>query len=270
MDLGLTDRATFVAGASSGLGYATAARFLREGARVAICSRSQQRIDQAAARLAEETGVAPSRILALACDVTSESAVRDALDAAAERFGGLHVLVANAGGPPSGPLASFGADDWRGAIELNLMSTIYLCTHARAHLVRAVERDGHGRIVVVTSISAKQPVDGLALSNTARAGVQGYAKSLARDLGPSGVTVNTILPGYTRTERLADLARAAEQRTGTPANETEAGWSADTALGRLGEPEEFAAAVAFLASRPAAYITGVALPVDGGWIKGLL
>lgn len=270
MDLGLTDRIAFIAGASSGLGFATAERLAREGAKVAICSRDAGRIENAAAKLSERASVASERVLPLACDVTDEAAVRRALSAAAEHFGALHVLVANAGGPPSGPLGSFSAADWRAALELNLMSTIHLCTHARPHLERAAERDGHARIVIVTSISAKQPVAGLALSNAARAGVQGYAKSLAEDIGPLGVTVNTVLPGYTRTERLIGLADAAEARTGTSREATERAWAESTALGRLGEPEEFAAAVAFLASRGAAYITGVALPVDGGWIKSLL
>jgi 3-oxoacyl-[acyl-carrier protein] reductase len=269
MDLGLTDRVAFVAGASSGLGHAAAAELAHEGCRVALCSRSASRITDAADAIASEAGVDADRLLPLACDVTDEAQIEDAIADTVAHFGGLNVLLTNAGGPPSGSVDDFDADDWRDAVELNLMSTINLCRHALPHLREAAD-DGLARILMVTSVSAKQPIPNLDLSNTARAGVQGFAKSLANDLGPAGITVNTLLPGYTRTERLKDLAETIQARTGQSYDEVEADWAEDNALKRIGTTEEFAAAVAFLASQRAAYITGVALPVDGGRIKHLL
>jgi 3-oxoacyl-[acyl-carrier protein] reductase len=271
MDLGLTDRVAFVAGASSGLGHAAAAELAREGCRVTLCSRSTSRITAAADAIADETGVDAARLLPLACDVTNETDIEQAIAETVEHFGRLNVLLTNAGGPPSGSVDDFDADDWRDAVELNLISTINLCRHALPHLRTAAAEDaGLARILMVTSVSAKQPIPNLDLSNTARAGVQGFAKSLANEIGPEGITVNTLLPGYTRTERLKNLAETIQARTGQSYDEVEADWAEDNALKRIGTTEEFAAAVAFLASQRAAYITGVALPVDGGRIKHLL
>lgn len=269
MNLGLQNRVAFIAGASGGLGYAVALELLQAGCHVAICSRDATRIQTAATQLEAAPGTT-AQVLPLACDVTDESAIAAALHQTVAHFGTLHILITNAGGPPSGPVASFDAAAWRKALDLNLMSTINLCRHALPHLQQAAQDDEHARIIMITSISAKQPIQGLALSNTARAGVQGYAKSLAEAYGPEGITVNTVLPGYTRTQRLADLASAIESRTGRTPTETETVWAEHNALKRIGEPEEFAAAVAFLASARASYITGVGLPVDGGRSKHLL
>lgn len=271
MDFGLTDRIAFVAGASGGLGLAAATELAREGCRVAICSRSSERITAAAARLAGRAGVAPERVLPLVCDVTDEGAIERAMTDTVDRFGALHVLVTNSGGPPTGQVDDFDAAAWERALQLNLMSTINLCRHALPHIrAAAAGPDGLARIVMITSLAVKQPIGTLYLSNVARAGVHGFAKSLSEELGPAGVTVNTIMPGYTRTDRIVDLAHALAERTGRPAEEIEAGWAAGSALRRIGREDEFAAAVAFLASRRASYITGVSLQVDGGFIKGLL
>lgn len=270
MNLGLNGKVAFIAGASEGLGFAVAHELAQAGCRIAICSRSTQRIEAAAHTLAETSGIDAAHILALTCDVTEEAAIEHALQQTVATFGGLHILVTNAGGPPSGPVESFDASAWRKALELNLMSTINLCRHALPHLQVAATSDAHARIIMITSISAKQPIKSLALSNTARAGVQGYAKSLAQAYGPEGITVNTVLPGYTRTQRLTDLAEAIQERTGQSPETTEAAWAAANALQRIGEPAEFAAAVAFLASKRASYITGVALPIDGGRSQHLL
>ena len=270
MDVGLEGRVAFVAGASSGLGQSVARALLAEGARVAICSRDRDRIEAAATAIADAAGVAGDRVLPLVCDVTDEGAIARAVAATVDAFGALHVLITNAGGPPAGLVDDFDADAWREAIELNLISTINLCRHALPHLRRAAREDRHARILMVTSVSAKQPIPNLYLSNTARAGVQGFAKSLSEELGPEGVTVNTLLPGYTRTQRLADLAASIQEQTGQTHEEIEAGWAEHNALRRLGEPDEFAAAAVFLAGAPAAYITGIALPVDGGRVKHLL
>jgi 3-oxoacyl-[acyl-carrier protein] reductase len=270
MDLGLTDRTAFVAGASSGLGRAAALQLAREGCRVAICSRSRDRITDAAQHIRATAGVPDDAVLPLECDVTEEAAVEDAIQDTVDTFGGLHILVTNAGGPPSGAATAVDLEDYRAAVELNLMSTIALSEAALPHLRAAADSDGHARLIMVTSVSAKQPIPTLALSNTARAGVQGYAKSLADDLGPEGITVNTVLPGYTRTGRLESLADDIQAETGQSYEEIEAGWADQNALPRIGEPDEFAAAVAYLASVQAAYVTGVALPVDGGRSKHVL
>lgn len=270
MDLGLNDRVAFVAGASSGLGLAVAEQLAREGCRVAMCSRDEDRITEAVRQVVDTVGVATERILPVVCNVTDEAHIAAAMAQTVEHFGALHVLVTNAGGPPTGFIDDFEADQWRQGVELNLMSTINLCRHALPHLRRAAAEDGHARILMVTSVAAKQPIPNLYLSNTARAGVQGFAKTLSEELGAAGITVNTILPGFTRTQRLKDLAQSIQASSGQSEAEIEAGWGEANALKRIGEPDEFAAAAAFLVSAPASYITGVALPVDGGRSKHLL
>lgn len=270
MDLGLTDRVAFVAGASSGLGLAAATELAREGCRVALCSRDAGRIERAAGRLAATAGVPPDRLLPLQCDVTDEEQIAAVMDRTVAHFGTLHVLVTNAGGPPSGFIDDFDAAQWRAALDLNLMSTINLCRHALPHLRRAAREDGHARILMVTSVSAKEPLPNLYLSNVSRAGVQGFAKSLSEEMGPEGITVNTILPGFTRTERLSELSEAIHARTGQAIEDIEAGWAAANALRRIGTEEEFAAAVAFLASARAGYITGIGFLVDGGRVKHII
>lgn len=272
MDLGLQDRVALIAGSSSGLGLASAIELAREGCRVALCSRHEERINAAADVVRAEAGVSdPGNVLPIVCDVTDEQQVQQAIERTVSHFGKLEILITNAGGPPAGFIDDLSTEQWRSAIELNLMSTINLCRHALPHIREAVrQEDGLGRILMITSVSAKQPIPNLMLSNTARAGVQGFAKSLAEQLGPDGITVNTILPGYTRTDRLENLSQSIQKQTGKTPEQVEEVWAAGTALKRIGLPEEFAAAVAFLASKRASFITGVALPVDGGTAKGLL
>ena len=270
MDLGLQDRVAFIAGASSGLGLAVAVELAREGCRVAICSRDAARIADAAGRVAQEAGVAPERVLPVACDVTDEAQIEAAIAQTIDHFGGLHILVTNAGGPPTGFIDDFDAARWRAGLDLNLMSTINLCRHALEPLRRAAAEDGHARILMITSMAAKQPVPNLYLSNTARAGVQGFAKTLSEELGPAGITVNTILPGFTRTDRLKDFVKEIQAHSDKTEAEIEAGWAAGNALKRIGEPEEFAAAAAFLVSARAGYVTGTAFVIDGGHVKHLM
>jgi len=263
MDLGLTDRVAFVAGASSGLGLAVAQALLQEGCYVAICSRHQGRLDAAARQLGSD------RVLPLVCDVMEEARVRVAIDQVAGHFGALHILITNAGGPPTGLIDELDTDNWRYGLELNLISTINMCRHALPHL-RSAANDGLARILMITSIAAKQPILTLYLSNTARAGVQGFAKTLSEEVGKDGITVNTILPGFTRTERLLELAEKIQARTGKTLEEVQTDWAAASAMRRLASPEEFAAVATFLCSAQAGYITGSAIPVDGGYSKHLL
>lgn len=268
MNLGLENSVAFVAGASSGLGKACAAALIGEGARVAICSRNATRIQAAAEDL--RTRYPGATVLPIACDVTDEQQIKAALDQTAAELGGLHVLVTNSGGPPTGQIGDFDAAQWEDALRLNLMSTINLSRHAVPHLEATAARDGWGRIIMISSLSAKQPIPRLYLSNVSRAGVQGFAKSLSEELGPKAITVNTVLPGYTRTDRLSHLSESLSERTGEAIADIEAGWAKDSALKRIGTEEEFGATVAFLAGRPAGFITGVALTIDGGAVKSLL
>ncbi len=266
MNLGLKGRVAFVAGASSGLGLAVATVLAREGCRVAICSRSEDRIRMAARAVATAAGNEDA-VLPLTADVTKEDDIAAAMATIRADIGVLHIMITNAGGPPTGMMDDFDAATWRGGLELNLMSTINLCRHALPLLKDASANDGHARIIMISSIAAKQPIGSLYLSNTARAGVQGFAKTLSEEVGPSGITVNTVLPGFTRTQRLQHLIDDLVKRTGKTDEEVVAGWSKEAALRRLADPEEFAAVVAFLASQQAGFMTGTAIPVDGGYSK---
>lgn len=271
MDLGLRDRVAFIAGASSGLGYATARALVLEGCKVALCSRNKERIESAAERLCAEEGIDAERVLSLVCDVTDEEAIKRSLYTTVDAWGALHILITNAGGPPAGFIDDFSADQWRQALELNLMSTINLTRHALPHVKAAASAEnGLARILMITSVSARQPIPNLYLSNTARAGVQGFAKSLSEEVGPLGITVNTIMPGFTKTERLGELAEAVQARTGQSIEEIEASWAEANALKRMGDPSEFAAVAAFLVSKPAGYITGIGMVVDGGRVKHIV
>lgn len=266
MDFGLEGASAFVAGASSGLGKAIAAELVKEGCNVAICSRDHARVEAAA----EELGpLGKGRAFPVVCDVTDETEIQSALKQAAETFDGLNILVTNAGGPPSGFVDDFDANAWRESLELNLMSTINLSRHALPYL-RAAAKGSFASILMITSLTSKQPVPSLYLSNVSRAGVQGFAKSLSEELGPEGITVNTILPGYTRTNRLRQLSNEQSKRSGQSIEEIEAEWGQNCALRRIGTESEFAAAATFLLSRRASYITGIALSVDGGAVKSLL
>jgi len=243
LNLGLEGRVALVGGGSRGLGRAVAEELAAEGAAVAVTARDPDTL----AETADALGA-----LALPADLSAEGEPMRVVDACAEHFGRLEIVVVNAGGPPGGGFESFGTDEWRAATALVLTSAVELATAAVPHMRRA----GWGRILFVTSITARQPVDNLVLSNALRPAVLGFASSLARDVAKDGITVNAILPGYTRTERMAQLEVGAETVSEIPA-------------GRLGEPREFAAAAAFLVSERASYVTGAALPVDGGWLRGM-
>jgi 3-oxoacyl-[acyl-carrier protein] reductase len=268
MDLGLTGKTAFVAGASGGLGRAVARELLSEGCNVAIGSRNEERIRRAAEWLVQKTGCEPGRILPLTCDVTDEKQIIKAISDTEARFGALHLLVTNAGGPPTGRIDDLDATAWRNALELNLMSTINTCRAALPALRRSAK--DHASILMISSLSAKQPVSSLFLSNVSRAGVQGFAKSLSEQIGEEGITVNTILPGYTKTDRLSHLSESIHAETGKPIPEIEAGWAANSALKRIGTEEEFSAVAAFLLSKRASFMTGQAVVVDGGAVKSLL
>ena len=263
MNLGLAGRVALVAAGSKGLGRAIAEELAAEGMSLVICARNNDVLQEAAEAIRASTG---AEVLAISGDVSKPEDVDRITKAAFDRFGAVDVLVTNAGGPPSGKFESLTDEMWRGAVDLTLMSVINLTA---AVLPRMKEKNW-GRIINVTSIAVKQPVDGLMLSNSLRSAVTGFARTLANEVATHGITVNNLLPGYTRTERIEQLAEAAAKRDGTSRAAATSRWEAEIPMGRLGEPREFAAAAAFLASDRASYITGTSIQVDGGWVKGLL
>ena len=264
MDLGLKGKAALVTGGSRGIGYAVAAALAAEGADVVICARTRDTLAQAGKKLQAIDGGGES--FTVQADVTKEDDVDRLVEDMIEKFGRLDILVTNAGGPPPTSFATTPPAAWQEALELNLLSAVRLCRAAVPQMLQ----QKWGRIVMITSIAVKQPIANLILSNTARTGLTGFAKTLATELAPDGITVNNLCPGYTRTERLDDLAREVAEREKIPVEKVYAGWTGATPAGRLGEPEELGALAAFLASERASYITGVSIQVDGGLYKGLL
>ncbi len=263
MDLGLSGKVALVAASSRGLGRAVAEEFAREGARLAMCARGAEDLNRARDAIARASGSEP---LAVTADLADPEDVRRVADAAAETFGQVDVLVTNTGGPPSGPFEAHAPEAWRAAVAQNLESVLNL-TRAVLPGMRA---RGWGRIVNVTSIAVKQPVDGLVLSNSVRAAVTGFARTLANEVARDGVTVNNAMPGYTRTDRLDWLAGQIAARENADREAVFDRWASEIPAGRVGDPREFAALVTFLASERASYITGTSIPVDGGWIRALI
>lgn len=263
MDLGLQERAAIVAAASQGLGRAVAQELASEGANVAICARNLGELEKTAAEIEKSSG---RRLFHQAVDVTNPKAVASFVAAVEKEFGRIDICVTNAGGPPSKVFADTNPEDWRAAVDLLLMSTVFF---ARETLPR-MQKNRWGRFITITSSAVKQPVDGLLLSNSIRAAVAGLARTLANEYGAHGITVNNVCPGYTRTARLDGLAESISKRTGAAPQAVFADWTRQIPAGRIGTPQEFAAVVAFLASERASYVNGTSLAVDGGMIRSLL
>ncbi len=262
MDLGLKNKIALVAAASRGLGRAVAEELAAEGAALIICSRDTKSITQAAAEIAERSG---AHVLAVAADVTKPSDVTTLVESANARFGRIDILVTNAGGPPAGRFENLTIEQWEEATRLTLFSAIDLTRH----VLPGMRQRRWGRILNITSIAVKQPVENLILSNSLRAGLTGFARTLANEVASEGVTVNNILPGYTRTERLEELAGMMAVKQGITAEAFMSKWEDEIPMRRVGDPREFAALAAFLVSERASYITGTSIPVDGGWIRSL-
>ncbi|MFC5467416.1 SDR family oxidoreductase [Cohnella suwonensis] len=266
MDLGLTGKSVFVAASSKGLGKASALAFAKEGALLTIASRDLGQLEQARDDIRAATGHEAGMVR---LDVRSGEDIRKAIAGAVAARGGLDVLVTNAGGPPPGGFADMADDDWQLGFELNLLSVIRLIREALPALRSAGDGKSGGRIVNLASTSVKQPIDGLILSNVFRAGVQALTKTLAAELAPAGILINTVAPGRIATDRIFELdgKRAADK--GVTLEQIQAQATSQIPLGRMGDPEEFGRYAAFYGSFANTYVTGQTLIVDGGMVRSL-
>ena len=256
MDMGLEGKAALVGGASKGIGRSIASGLAKEGCRVAICARGPADLEAAAAEIRTAGGEA----LPIVCDMASYDDIKRAVSEAAASFGRLDIVVNNAGGPPTGTFETLDERYWQHAIEQNLLSAVRTTREALPHL----QRSGSGRVINVTSVAVKQPIDGLMLSNATRLGVIGWAKTLSRELAPHGITVNNVCPGNIATERLMSLIEERARRQGVELGQAVQLEESRIPIGVLGEPEDVANLVVFLASVKARYITGTTIQVDGG------
>ncbi len=262
MDLGLKGRAVIVAAASKGIGRACARGLAAEGARVAICARAADELLKTADAIRRETG---AEVLAVPADVRKAEEVRGLVARTGEAFGGVDVLVTNAGGPPPGPFDQMTDAEWQAAFELNLLSTVRLIREVLPHM----RQRRWGRIINIQSTSIKQPIDGLLLSNAIRPGVAGLTRSLVNEVSRDGITVNTVCPGRILTDRSRSFLEHRAKAAGLPFEEFVRQDMASIPVGRIGQPEEVANMVVFLASERASYVTGVTVQVDGGLVRGL-
>ncbi|MEJ5362061.1 MAG: SDR family oxidoreductase [Spirochaetota bacterium] len=263
MDLKLAKKVAVITAASKGLGKAVALQLSKEGAICIICSRDSNAIKTAAEDIMQITG---NTVVALTCDVTNPDDIAQLKENVLQQFNRVDILFTNAGGPPSGFVANFAPSDYQKAIELNLMSTIQ-CIYA---FLPVMQQQNYGKIIASTSITIKQPLDNLVLSNVSRVGVVAFVKSIANQYGKYNITANTVAPGYILTDRLKSLIELKAQQENTAYEKALAGFASEIPLQRIGTPEEFAALVAFLASDVASYINGQTILIDGGMYKGLM
>jgi 3-oxoacyl-[acyl-carrier protein] reductase len=263
MDLGLKGKVAIVAASSRGLGRATAQALGDEGADIAITARHQEELDRAAREIAASSG---RRVLPVVADLAVAGDIARLVQTVLDVYGRVDILVNNAGGPPPADARNVTEAEWHAAYELTLLSAVRLIQG----VLPGMRERGWGRIINITSVSVKQPLPNLVLSNAIRAGVVGYAKTLANEVADEGITVNNVCPGYTLTNRVRALAEARAAAEGIEVHAALAAWESAIPARRLGRPEELAALVAFLSSEQAAYITGTTIQVDGGFIAGLL
>ncbi len=261
MDFGIRGQVAVVAAASKGLGRACAIALAQEGANVAIFARDLNALNETAAAVR----AASAQALVIQADVTQPDQINTVVERAASELGRLDILICNAGGPPPGKFGEVNEQQWEQAFQLSLMSVVRLIQAALPHM----RRQGGGRIINLVSTSVREPIEGLILSNSIRSSVIGLAKTLSQELGPEHITINNILTGRIMTDRQRSLRERAAQQLGISVEEAIKLAEKDIPLGRLGEPEELAAVVAFLASRQGGYVTGTSIPVDGGLMNGI-
>jgi 3-oxoacyl-[acyl-carrier protein] reductase len=262
MDLGLKGKVALVAGASQGMGKATALGFAREGAKVAICARGEAALNEAAAMIRKQTG---GEVFAITADMAKPEDIKKFIDQCAAHFGRIDIIVNNAGGPPPGEFMKFTDEDWNNAYNLSFMSTMRMTREAVPHMRKV----GGGRVINITSYSVKEPITGLVLSNAVRSAVIGLAKTLSRELARDKILINNICPGRIDTERAQKLNKARADRVGRPVEEINKEMAAEVPLGRYGTAEETADVIVFLGSERASYVTGTTIQIDGGLVRGI-
>ncbi len=265
MDLGLAGKVALVVASSTGLGFAAAQQLVREGAKVVICGRSEEHLEEAVAALQAENG-GETAVFAITCDVTDQEQIESLVAETVLAFGGLDILITNAGGPPGGTFDTTNLDAWRSGIDLTLMSVVHLVRAALPHL----RRSSAPAILTITSISVKQPIAGLLLSNVLRPAVVGLTKALALELAAENVRVNSILPGWTATDRVNHIFEYRAQTNGSTVEAERTKITSSIPMGRMAQPEEFANVATFLVSPAASYVTGLMIQVDGGSYAGLM
>lgn len=262
MDLGLKNRVAIVAASSSGLGKAIAQGLAREGAKLALCARTEKTLNATAEEIRKQTG---GQILAEPVDVTVYDQVRQFVSKTLKHFGRVDICVTNAGGPPAKSFADTTVEDWQAGVNLNFMSTLYFARE----VLPLMQRQKWGRLITITSASVKQPIDNLILSNSVRSAVSGLVKSLSNEYAKDNVLVNNVCPGYTLTARLHELSDRIAKAEGLDPKQIQERWTNQIPMRRLGLPDELANMVVFLASERASYSTGVSIAVDGGFVKGV-
>jgi len=263
MDLGIKDRVAIVAASSKGLGRATALGLAKEGVKLTICARDRDTLFKTADNIIAQTS---AQVLPIVCDVSNTDDIKNVVKETINKYDKVDILINNAGGPPTGNFLDFSLEDWQRAIELNLFSTITFSNE----VIPYMKENKWGRIVNITSYAVKQPVNGLLLSNTVRAGIVGLAKTLSNEFGSDNILVNNICPGRIYTDRITFLANERAQKEGKSFDEVISEMGSDVPVGRIGRPEELADLAVFLSSERASYITGTTIQIDGGLTKGLL
>lgn len=266
MDFGLRGRVAIVGGGSQGIGRATVMMLAREGCRVVMAARREDLLEEAARAVRRETAPSGGDVLAVPCDMSSKDDVVRLVARTVEAYGGIDIVVNNAGGPPLGTFEQHDDAAWRKAFDTNFMSVVWMVREALPHL----KRSDQARVINITSTAVKEPIDGLILSNSVRLGTTGLAKTLSRELGRYGITVNNVGPGTTLTDRIRPIIEAQATAEGRTFQEMRAERARQIPAGRMGEPEDVAALIVFLASAQARQISGQTILVDGGATRAVV
>ncbi|MFX1393028.1 MAG: SDR family oxidoreductase [Promethearchaeota archaeon] len=265
MNIGIENKVALVLASSKGLGFACAKALYEEGANVVVCSRSEDNLKKAKNKIEQiQSLTKDNKVLSIVTDLIYEDQIKNLVNKTLEEFGRIDILVHNAGGPPSAPISKITKEDWSNSINLNLLSFINISEL----VVPIMQNQKYGKIIAITSVSAKQPLENLVLSNTTRLGVVGYAKTLANEYAKDNILVNVVCPGPNLTDRMKEIIKKMAQDTGKLEEEVKKLWTEQIPMGRMGKPEELANLVVFLASEKASYITGTVIQVDGGFVKG--